>query len=77
MSAFRKGPCCLPETMITRSPLSIEEGAWIGAQAMVCPGIVCGNHAVLAAGSVATRDLEPYKIYQGNPAVFIKERIIR
>ncbi|MGB8194355.1 MAG: putative colanic acid biosynthesis acetyltransferase [Chitinophagaceae bacterium] len=54
----------------------LEEGAWIGAQAMVCPGITCRSHAVLAACSVATKDLEEYKIYQGNPAVEVRERKI-
>jgi putative colanic acid biosynthesis acetyltransferase WcaF len=47
----------------------LESGVWIGAKAMVCPDIRCGSHSVLAAGSVAVSDLEPYMIYQGNPAV--------
>jgi putative colanic acid biosynthesis acetyltransferase WcaF len=54
----------------------LEEGVWIGAQAMVCPGIICRSHAVLTACSVATKNLEAYKIYQGNPAVEVKERTI-
>ncbi|HEY4651543.1 MAG TPA: putative colanic acid biosynthesis acetyltransferase [Pontibacter sp.] len=54
----------------------LEEGCWIGAKAMVCPGVTCGSHSVLAAGSVATTDLEPYMLYQGNPAIPKRERII-
>jgi putative colanic acid biosynthesis acetyltransferase WcaF len=54
----------------------LEDGVWIGAQSIVCPGIICGTHAILSVNSVATKNLEAYKIYQGNPAVFIKERII-
>ena len=54
----------------------LEDGTWIGAGAMVCPGVICHSHAVLAAESVATHDLDTYKIYQGNPAVFVKERKI-
>ena len=54
----------------------IEDGVWIGAKSIVCPGVKCGNHSVLIAGSVATNDLEPYKIYQGNPATYKKDRII-
>jgi putative colanic acid biosynthesis acetyltransferase WcaF len=54
----------------------LEEGVWIGAKAVVCPGITCKSHAVLAVGSVATTDLEAYTIYQGNPAVTVRERII-
>lgn len=54
----------------------LEEGVWIGAKAVVCPGIKCASHSVLSVGSVATTNLEAYKIYQGNPAQFIRERII-
>ena len=57
-------------------PITLEDGAWIGAGAWVGPGVKVGNHAVLAAGSVATKDLEPFGIYQGNPATPIKKRII-
>jgi putative colanic acid biosynthesis acetyltransferase WcaF len=56
--------------------IKLEDGVWIGAQAIVCPGITCYTHSVLAVQSVATKDLEAYKIYQGNPAGFVKERII-
>ena len=54
----------------------LEDGVWIGAQAMVCPGVICYSHAVLSAKSVATRNLEQYSIYQGNPAVATKQRVI-
>ena len=54
----------------------LEDGVWIGAKAIVCPGVKCGSHAILTVGSVATKDLEPYGIYQGNPAVFIRKREI-
>ena len=57
-------------------PIQVEQGAWIGAGGFVGPGVLVGSHAVLAAGSVATKDLEPYGIYQGNPAVLIKKRVI-
>ena len=58
------------------APVTLEEGVWIGAKAIVCPGVTCASHAVLAAGSVANRDLEAFGIYQGNPAQKVKERII-
>lgn len=54
----------------------IEEGVWIGAKAVVCPGIICHSHAVLSVASIATSNLAAYGIYSGNPAVRIKERII-
>jgi putative colanic acid biosynthesis acetyltransferase WcaF len=54
----------------------LEEGAWIGAQTVVCPGVVCKTHSILTVGSVATSELKAYTIYQGNPAKAIKERVI-
>lgn len=57
-------------------PITIERGAWIGACAWVGPGVRIGSHAVLTANSVAVKDLEPSGIYQGNPAQFIRQRII-
>ncbi|MBF9253829.1 colanic acid biosynthesis acetyltransferase WcaF [Pontibacter sp. 172403-2] len=56
--------------------IRIAEGAWIGAKAIVCPGVSCGTHSVLAAGSVATSDLAPYTVYQGNPATAKRKRVI-
>lgn len=54
----------------------LEEGVWIGAKSIVSPGITCGDHSVLAVGSVATCDMEPHSVYQGNPAVRVKARIL-
>lgn len=58
------------------APITLEDGAWIGASAKICPGVKVHNHAVLTMGSVATKALAAYSIYQGNPAVKIKEREI-
>jgi putative colanic acid biosynthesis acetyltransferase WcaF len=58
-------------------PIQVEAGAWIGASALVGPGVTVGTHAVLTAGAVATADLQPYGIYRGNPAVWVKERVIK
>ncbi|MBW4890095.1 putative colanic acid biosynthesis acetyltransferase [Mucilaginibacter sp. HMF5004] len=57
-------------------PIVINEGGWIGAQSVVCPGVTVQSHAVLTAGSIATKNLDAYSIYQGNPAVKIKDRKI-
>jgi len=61
--------------LITR-PIKLEDGAWIGAGCWVGPGVTMGSHAVLTAGSVATKDLVPNGIYRGNPAALVKQRII-
>jgi putative colanic acid biosynthesis acetyltransferase WcaF len=52
----------------------LEDGVWIGAQTVVCPGVTCSSHSILTVGSVATKNLGPFGIYQGNPAAKIKER---
>ena len=58
------------------APIHLENGAWIGAKAIVCPGIRVESHAILAVGSVATQTMEAYTIYQGNPAVAVRKRVI-
>jgi putative colanic acid biosynthesis acetyltransferase WcaF len=57
-------------------PITLEDGVWIGAKAIVCPGVLCGSHAVLSVGSVAQKDLQPYTIYSGIPATPIRSRTI-
>ena len=61
---------------LIKGPIKLEDGVWIGAQAVVCPGVKAGTHAVLTVGSVATGDLESYSIYQGNPAQKVRGRVI-
>ena len=63
-----------PSFDLITKPIRVEPGAWIGAAAFVGPGVMVGNHAVLTAGSVAIQDLEPYGVYQGNPAVLGAKR---
>lgn len=57
-------------------PVVLEDGSWVGAGAIVTLGVTFHSHAVLAAGSVATKDLEAYTIHQGNPAQPVRERVI-
>ena len=56
--------------------ITLEDGVWIGAKSVVCPNIVCKSHSVLAVGSIATKDMEEYGVYQGNPAVLKRKREI-
>lgn len=56
--------------------ITIEDGVWIGAQSVVCPGIICRSHAVLTVKSVAVRDLEAWTVSAGNPAVPVRKREI-
>jgi putative colanic acid biosynthesis acetyltransferase WcaF len=57
--------------------MTIGQYAWICARASVCPGVNVGEYAVLGLGSVATRDLDPWGVYAGAPAVKIKAREFR
>lgn len=52
----------------------IKSDAWIGMNAMILPGITIGEGAVVAAGSVVTKNVPPYTIVGGNPAQIIKKR---
>ena len=54
--------------------MQIGSYAWICARASVAPGVDIGEGAVLGLGSVATRDLDPWTVYAGVPAVAIKPR---
>ncbi len=61
--------------LITRQ-INIEDGAWVGTKAIVCPGTLMRKNSVLSVGSVLTSDTEDNGLYQGNPAKFIRERKI-
>lgn len=67
----------LPTFDLTARPITLADGVWIGAKAVVCPGVHCESHAVLAVNSVASHTLAAYGIYQGNPAVWVRQRHIR
>lgn len=47
---------------------------WIGADAIICSGVTIGQGAIVAAGAIITKDVEPYAIVGGNPAKVIKYR---
>jgi len=57
-------------------PILLEDGVWIGAGAWIGPGVEVGKDVVLAAGAVAVRNLEAGGVYRGNPAKFVKVRVI-
>lgn len=59
--------------VITCKPVHICRRAWIGAGAMVLPGVTVGENSVVEAGSVVTHDVEPNTIVAGNPARIIKK----
>ncbi len=66
--------CDDPEFPMICSPIVIGRYAWIAARASVQPGVNVGEGAVLGFGAIATRCLEPWSVYAGVPARFIRKR---
>ena len=63
-----------PSFQLVSLPMRLGAYSWICARAAVNPGVNVGEGAILALGSVATKDLEPFGIYAGIPARKVKER---
>ena len=63
----------IDEQGITTNAVTIEDDVWIGANAVVLPGVTIGNHCVVAAGAVVTRDVPPHSLVAGVPAKVIKQ----
>lgn len=58
--------------VLTCKPIIIRRGAWIGANAVVLAGVEVGEHAIVGAGSVVTKDVPAYAVAVGNPARVIR-----
>ncbi|GIQ74318.1 acetyltransferase [Bradyrhizobium sp. RD5-C2] len=58
---------------LDESPVTICDDAWVGAGAMVLRGVTVGQGAIVAAGAVVTKDVAPFTIVAGNPAVLVRE----
>ena len=63
----------IDEQGVSTSPVIIEDDVWIGANAVVLPGVTIGNHCVVAAGAVVTKDVPPHSLVAGVPAKVIKQ----
>jgi len=60
-------------TQTVSAPVTIEDDAWIGFKATVMKGVRIGRGAIVSAGAVVTKDVEPWTIVGGNPAKVIAE----
>ena len=56
-----------------KSFVTIENNVWIGAGAIILPGVTICHHSVIAAGSIVTKDVPAYSLVGGNPAKLIKK----
>ena len=63
----------IDEQGVSTSNVIIEDDIWIGANAVVLPGVTIGHHSVVAAGAVVTKDVPPHSLVAGVPAKVIKQ----
>ena len=63
----------IDEQGVSTSTVIIEDDIWIGANAVVLPGVTIGHHSVVAAGAVVTKDVPPHSLVAGIPAKVIKQ----
>jgi putative colanic acid biosynthesis acetyltransferase WcaF len=62
---------------LTTAPIVIGENVWIAADVFVGPGVAIGDGAVIGARSSVFRNIEPWTVVAGDPAMFIKKRELR
>ena len=62
---------------LTYKPITIGANAWIAGWSILLPGVSIGEGAVVAAGAVVTRDVEPWTVVGGNPAKVLKKRELK
>jgi len=62
----------IDEQGVSTQPVVISDDVWIGANAVILPGVTIGRHAVVAAGAVVTKDVPDYCMVGGVPAKIIK-----
>ena len=62
------------EQGVTRSFVKIEDDCWIAANSIILAGVTIGKGSIVAAGAVVTKDVPPFSIVAGNPALVIKSR---
>ena len=56
-------------------PIIIQDDVWIGRRAIILKGVTIGEGAVVAAGSIVTKDVPPHTLVAGNPAKIIKKEV--
>ncbi|MBR5325629.1 MAG: acyltransferase [Prevotella sp.] len=70
---FKNADKRIDEQGISTAPVTIGDDIWIGANAVVLPGVTIGDHSVVAAGAVVTKDVPPRSLVAGVPARIINQ----
>ena len=65
-----------PSLQLITKPITVGKNAFIGARAMILPGVSIGNQAIVGAMSVVSKDVPDHQVVAGNPAKKIGERAI-
>jgi len=63
----------ISEQGVNTEEVYIGDETWVGANAVILPGVFIGKHCVVAAGSVVTKNIPSYSLVAGNPARIIKQ----
>ena len=63
----------IDEQGISTAAVHIGDDVWIGANAVVLPGVTIGNHSVVAAGAIVTKDVPQGSLVAGVPAKILKQ----
>ena len=63
----------IDEQGVSTNPVAIADDVWIGANAVVLPGVSIGSHSVVAAGAVVTKDVPAHSLVAGVPAKIIRK----
>ena len=58
---------------ISTKEVVLEDDIWVGANAVILPGVTIGKHAVVAAGAIVTKDVPPHSLVAGVPAKVIRQ----
>jgi len=66
-----------PSHELITAPISIEQQSWVGAGAFIGMGVTVQEGAVVGARAAVFKDVEPWSVVGGNPAKFIKKRVIK
>jgi acetyltransferase-like isoleucine patch superfamily enzyme len=71
---FKTNILCLGQEAESKGPIIVGDDVWIGMNVIILSGVKIGRGAIIAAGSIVTKDIPPYAVVGGNPAKIIKYR---